>query len=228
MLNRRRDHAAASFLKKIDEFIDWDKLEVCSVVFKDSKCGRLVKAGLYDRLCELINVDLESRGVVLKRGTWVDATIVTSARRPRRKAGEKERSVRGRVQEEGEVQFTQKGGRIYYGYKAHIGADEGSGVIRRKAFTAADVHDSQKTDELISGDERSVFGDKAYMSAERKRSPRQKGVWCGILDKGYRNRPLSEKRKRLNGKKSRVRGSVERPFAHFKRLYGCGRLVTSI
>lgn len=285
VLNRRRKRSRSDeLLKRIDEFIDWERLvEVCSVVFKDSKRGRpslpvifslkslflqflydlsdpaledaltdrlsfqrfvgmgfeedapdfttiwrfrerLVKAGLYDRLFELINEDLEARGVVLKRGTLVDATIVTSARRPRRKkAADEEKSARGRAQEDGDARFTQKGGRIYYGYKGHIGVDEGSGVIRRKAFTAAEVHDSQKTDELISGDERSVFGDKAYMSAERKRGLRQKGVWCGILDKGYRNRPLSEKQKRLNSRKSRVRSAVERPFAHFRRLYGYGR-----
>ena len=284
VLNKRKKKSRTDeLLKKMDEFVDWDKLiEVCSVVFKDSKRGRpslpiifslkslflqflydlsdpgledaltdrlsfqrfvgigfdeeapdfttiwrfrerLVKADLYDRLFELINEGLEARGVVLKRGTLVDATIVTSARRPRRKATDEEKTARAKAQEDGDARFTKKRKRTYYGYKGHIGVDEGSGVIRKKAFTAADVHDSQKIDELVSGDERSVFGDKAYMSAERKRRLRQKGVWCGILDKGYRNRPLSEKQKQLNRKKSRVRSAVERPFAHFKHLYGYGR-----
>ena len=85
------------------------------------------------------------------------------------------------------------------------------------------MDDSQKIDEWVSGDERSVFGDKAYISAERKRRLRQQGVWCGILDKGYRNRPLSEKQKQMNKKKGRVPSAAERPFAHFKHLYGYGR-----
>ena len=117
----------------------------------------------------------------------------------------------------------RKGKKAYYGYKGHIGVDEGSGVIRQKTFTPANVHDSQETDALISGDERSVFSDKAYPSEERKRAMRQKGVFCGIVDKGYWNRPLRKKQKEMNKKKSRVRRAVERPFAHFKNLYGYGR-----
>ena len=68
-----------------------------------------------------------------------------------------------------------------YGCKGQIGVDEGLGVIRKKAFTSADVHDSKEADALISGDEQSVFADKAYPSGERKRDLRRKGVWCGGL-----------------------------------------------
>jgi len=283
VLNKRKKKSRTDeFLKKMDEFVDWNKLvEVCSVVFKPSKRGRpsmpiifslkslflqflynlsdpgledaltdrlsfqrfvglgfeeeapdfttiwrfrerLVKMKLFDRLFEIIGDDLESRGVVLRRGTLVDATMVQSARRPKRKSAEKT-TLREQAQQDRDAAFAKKGGKTHYGYKGHIGVDEGSGVIRKKAFTPADMHDSQKTEAMISGDERSVFADKAYISAERKRRLRQRGVFCGILDKAYRNRPLTNKQKKMNKKKSRVRNAVERPFAHFKHLYGYGR-----
>lgn len=280
----RKPSRTDNLLKRIDEFVDWNKLvDVCTVVFKDSKRGRpttpiifsikslflqflyglsdpaledaltdrhsfqkflgigfdeevpdfttiwrfrerLVKKQLYDRLFEIIVADLDTRGIILRRGTLIDATIVQGARKPHKaEADDKEKTLRTKAQQDRDAAFTKKGKKTYYGYKGHIGVDEGSGVIRKKVFTPANVHDSKETDALISGDERSVFADKAYPSEERKRAMRQKGVFCGILDKGYRNRPLTKKQKKMNKKKSRVRSAVERPFAHFKYLYGYRR-----
>jgi transposase, IS5 family len=182
-----------------------------------------VKKQLYDRLFGIIVADPDARGVVLRRGTLIDATIVQSARRPCRKADDEETTLRQKAQQDRDAEFTKKGKKTHYGYKGHIGVDEGSGVIRKKVFTAANVHDSKETDALISGDERSVSADKAYVSEERKRGLRKKGVFCGIPDKGYRNRPLAKKQKKMNRKKSRVRSAVERPFARFKHLYGYRR-----
>jgi len=69
-------------------------------------------------------------------------------------------------------------------------------------------------------DESSQFGDKGYFSDEKKRDLRKKGVYCGILDKGKRDHPLSTRQKQRNKQKSRVRCAVERPFAHMKKWYG--------
>ena len=113
---------------------------------------------------------------------------------------------------------------MYYGYKGHIATDEGSNIIRKTIFTPANVHDSRELDTLICGDERSVFADKAYADDDVKRKLRQKGVYCGILDKGRRGRQLSQKQKHANKQKSKVRNAVERPFAHFKKLMGYVRV----
>ena len=72
----------------------------------------------------------------------------------------------------------------------------------------------------MSNDESSQFGDKGYFSDEKKRDLRKKGVYCGILDKGKRDHPLSTRQKQRNKQKSRVRCAVERPFAHMKKWYG--------
>ena len=118
-----------------------------------------------------------------------------------------------------DASHVQKGKKKYYGYKGHIGVDQGTNIIRKKAFTTASPHDSQQREKLISGDEASVFADKAYDNDAVKKDFRQRGIYYGILDKGRRSRALSKSQKKRNKKKSQVRNAVERPFAHFKNLY---------
>jgi len=186
---------------------------------------RLMKAKLHDQLFELILRQLENQGVILKKGTLIDATIIQSARRPLKqsKKGNDESDQDRSTQKDYDATHTQKGKKKYYGYKGHIGVDQGSNIIRKKDFTTASMHDSQKTDDLISGDEDSIFADKAYSSDDRKRKMRKQGIYCGILDKGRRSRPLSKSQKKRNRKKSAVRNAVERPFAHFKHIYHYSR-----
>lgn len=184
---------------------------------------RLVKANLFDKLFELIVADLEQRGLILRRGTLIDATIIQAARTPHPQDDDHELASRSTAQQEKDATHTKKGNKNYYGYKGHLGVDQGSGIIRKKVFSTASVHDSQKWDDLISGDEKSVFADKAYAADDLKRDLRHHDIYCGILDKGRRNHPLSKKQKKRNQHKSRVRNAVERPFAHFKHLYGYAR-----
>jgi len=198
---------------------------------------RLVKHNLYDSLFESIISDLDNRGLILRRGTIVDATIVNSARRyhkeknrndnyptspvlPDRDSQVNTDSSRKEAQQDHDATVTKKGNKYYYGYKGHIGTDQGSDIIRRKQFTPANIHDKQKIENLMSNDESSQFGDKGYFSDEKKRDLRKKGVYCGILDKGKRDHPLSTRQKQRNKQKSRVRCAVERPFAHMKKWYG--------
>jgi len=188
--------------------------------------ARLIKHNLYNQLFDTILEQLESKNLILKKGTLIDATIVQSARRPnKKKTDTTEREIKERSsQKDYDASHTQKGKKTYYGYKGHIGVDQGTNIIRTKAFTTASPHDSQKRDELICGDESSVFADKAYDDDDVKRKCRAEGIYYGILDKGRRNRPLSKSQKKRNKKKSRVRNAVERPFAHFKNLYAYSRV----
>jgi IS5 family transposase len=182
---------------------------------------RLVKANLLDTLFETILHELESRNLIVRKGTLIDATLIQAARKPKkRKEDHKEEDDKSLRQQDKDATHTKKGKKRYYGYKGHIGVDQRSGIIRKKAFTTASVHDSQARENLISGDERSVFADKAYADDSQKREMRKEGVYCGILDKGRRNHPLSKKQKKRNKQKSRVRNAVERPFAHFHNIYG--------
>ncbi len=110
------------------------------------------------------------------------------------------------------------GDKLYYGYKAHIGIDSATTVIHSAEFTLANVHDSQMFGYLLTGRECMVMGDKGYASERRKARLSREGMYCGILDKGYWNRPLSAKQHRRNKQLSVVRNAVERPFAFMKHV----------
>ncbi len=182
---------------------------------------RLIETGLLNSIFANILNQLEKRNVILRRGTLIDATLVQAARKKHPHDKREDGDAGGSAQRDHDATGTQKGGKQYFGYKGHIAADEGSNIIRRVRFTTASVHDSRELGNLICGDERSVFADKAYADDRIKKSMRERGVYYGILDKGRRGRPkLSGKQKKANHWKSRVRNSVERPFAHFKRLMG--------
>lgn len=127
----------------------------------------LAASGLDDELFEQVNAQLEAKGLIVHKGTMVDATITESTNRPlsaqKREKAEKDPSP----QLDTDAQSTQKRERWYYGYKGHIGVDIESKLIRQCAFTPANTHDSQKLESLLSGDEKCVFGDKAYGSDQR-------------------------------------------------------------
>ena len=185
---------------------------------------RLIKNNLFDSIFEEILRQLEEKKFILRRGTMVDATIVQSARRLKKKEKPDEgQSSSHTAQQDHDATRTKKGKKWYYGFKGHIGVDQGSNIIRKKKFTPANVHDIKERDTLLSGDERGVFGDKAYGDKEIKQKCRKEGKYYGILDKGKRSHPLSSKQKKDNRQKSRVRSAVERPFAYFKHCCGWAR-----
>jgi len=90
----------------------------------------------------------------------------------------------------------------------------------RKLFCPQE--NSVETDKLVSGDEKSLFGDKAYAKDEIKRRSRKAGVYYGILDKARRGQKLSNKQKRRNKRMSLIRSQVEHPFAYMKRILNLG------
>jgi transposase, IS5 family len=178
---------------------------------------RLVKANLLDKIFESVLKQLDKRNIILRKGTLIDATLVQAARKKVKQDSEPHQSS----QRDHDATGTKKGGKQYFGYKGHIGTDEGSNIIRRVRFTTASVHDSREFNNLICGDERSVFADKAYADDNIKRNMRQQDIYYGIMDKGRRGRPkLSKKQKKANNWKKKVRNAVERPFAHFKKHMG--------
>jgi transposase, IS5 family len=186
----------------------------------------LVEHELMDGLFSSIVAQLESRQLVLKKGTIVDASIIASSNRPlsnKKRAELEERrqeDKRSVSQVDLDAHSTAKAGKKYFGYKGHIGVDVKSKLIRRRAFTPANVHDSQV--KLFCGDEASIWGDKAYSNQQDKRDCRSKGIFYGVLDKAARRRSLSSKQKKRNGCLSRVRSAVEHPFAYMANKLGYG------
>ncbi len=180
----------------------------------------LATQGLVEELFGEINRQLAAKGLLLKQGTVVDATIIDSSGRPLSKDKRAELGESPSSQIDTDADSTKKGGRYYFGYKGHIGVDVGSKLIRKVAFTPASPHDSTVLEELVSEDERSLFGDKAYAREALKQTARQRGWYYGILDKAKRGAPLSAAQKKRNKRHQRVRAQVEHPFAAIKDRYG--------
>ena len=116
------------------------------------------KLGLSEKLLAEVNRQLDARGLIVKSGTLVDATIIAATvKRPPFEEGQ----VNPR---DPDASFTVKNDETYFGYKAHIAVDEESDLIRQAEMTSADLHDSQRGEAMIQGDEEAYYADKAYDS----------------------------------------------------------------
>jgi transposase, IS5 family len=163
------------------------------------------RLGLDKRLFNEFNKQLKKFNLIVGKGTIVDATI-------------KQAQATSKSNRDNDADFTKKLGKTYYGYKGHIAIDEESEVIKSVEFTKASIHDSSMFDQLVDYKEQSVLADKGYTNKTRSRKLESKGIFDGILAKGYRNKPLTEADKKLNKLLSQIRNRVERPFAYMKRV----------
>jgi IS5 family transposase len=181
---------------------------------------RLVEKQLPSLIFEQINAQLEEKGLFVKQGTIVDASIIESSGRPL--SDKKREGLAGdpSPQIDTDAGSTKKRGKYYFGYKGHIGMDAKSKLIRKQCFTSASPHDSTVKEQLWSGDEGFVSGDSAYSNQQEKRLSRKLGIYYGILDKATRKRKLSNRQKARNRKKSGIRSAVEHPFGYIKEKLG--------
>jgi IS5 family transposase len=170
-------------------------------------------------LFEEIGRQLEARGVVVKSGTLMDATLVEAAvRRPGGSAG-------SRSQTDPDADWTRKGGKTYFGYKAHVAVDEGSGVIRRIELTSAKIYESLVADQLVCGDERAVYADKAYELKSRRKALKAARIKDRIMHRSHKNQTrLPHWQAVRNRLISPIRSAVERVFGTLKRTYGYRRV----
>jgi len=166
----------------------------------------LTRKRLQEKLFEIINKQLEEKEIFIKKGTLIDASILESDG-GRRKTRDKDAT------------WVKKNNKSYFGYKAHAGMDQGSGLIHSLEATTASTHDSQIWDELLHGKEKAEFADKGYYDEGYKQLLRKNRKFCGIMDKAKKNHKLSKRQKKLNGIKARLRAPVERFFAVIKRQY---------
>lgn len=178
-------------------------------------------ANLDGALFEEIGRQLEARGLVLKTGTLMDATVVEAAvRKPSGRAGPGARSA-----SDPDADWTRKNGKSYFGYKAHLGVDQGSGLIRRAALTAAKVYESEVAEALICGDERAVYGDKAYEHKARRARLKAARIKDRIMHRSHKHQAqLPPWQARRNTLISPIRSAVERVFGSLKRSYGYRRV----
>lgn len=167
-----------------------------------------------------INRQLEARGLILKKGTLLDATLVAATHaRPKYSAGAGAPHPR-----EPEASWTKKNGRAHFGYKAHIAMDQFSGLVRRAVLTGAKTYESEVADGLISWDERAVYGDKAYPKKARRAALKKARIKDRIAKRRHKSEPpLSPRQKLRNDLIARDRAPVEGVFSQMKRLYGWTR-----
>jgi IS5 family transposase len=171
--------------------------------------NELIGQNLLERLFAELNRQLEKAGMVLKRGTMLDATLIeTVSRRP----GDERPSV------DQDAAFAKRQGKAgsTFGYKAHVGVDAGSGLIRSVITTPANVNDTTPADDLICGDERSVWADAAYDTHARIERLKAEGKKPRIARRPNKHHPLSARLKRYNQLIARRRAAVETTFATMK------------
>ncbi len=176
----------------------------------------LIEAGLLEKLFSELDRQLDQAGLILRRGTMLDATVIeTSAARPPHGAPENASDP--------DAAFTRRQGKpgSSYGYKAHAGVDQGSGIIRRIITTPANINDTVPADRLICGDERAVLADAAYHTHARERALKDRGVKARLMRRPNKHHPdLPPRLKRLNQLIARRRAAVETTFATLKRRMG--------
>jgi len=177
--------------------------------------GRLAEKCLTPKLLRELNRQLDGKGLLIKQGTLVDASLVEAHSKPPRKDDT--------APKDPDAAWTVKRGQPTYGYKLHVGVDEDSGLIRKAEMTPANVHDTKVFETLLSGDEKSVYADKAYDSTARRERLKKADVMAGILKKGRRNKPLTDWERTWNRYLSTIRSPVERVFGTLKRSYGFRR-----
>ena len=123
-----------------------------------------------------------------------------------------------------EAAWTKKNGRRSFGYKAHVGVDKGSGIIRRQRLTPANVNDTVEADALICGDEAAVYADEAYTTRKRREALRKLGIKDRMMHRPNKHHPLTPRQIQHNRAIGRLRAPVEQVFAQLKRLCGWSRV----
>ena len=174
-------------------------------------------------LFALFDEHLREAGFEAKKGQIVDASFVQVPRQ-RNSHDENDRIKNGetpelwapnkRRQKDTDARWTKKNGNSYFGYKNHVAVDAKHKFIRNYETTDASVHDSQVFEELLDdrNSNKDVHADSAYISEESEATLRELGYRPKLIRKGSRNRPLTEKEKQANRKKSKMRVRVEHVF----------------
>jgi transposase, IS5 family len=173
------------------------------------------------KLLDLVNGQIEERGLLLKRGTLIDATVVESAAaRPAPGSDPTERT-------DPDAAFLRREGKpgSSYGYKAHVAADQGSLLVRTAKLTPANVAETVVADELIlaNRDGGTIYADKAYDTHARRALLASLGLEDGILHRPNKHHGLTQEQRSRNVALSKLRSRVETVFAVLKRVYGYRR-----
>ena len=168
---------------------------------------------LADDILNTVNTHLALKGLLLKKGSIVDATIIAAPNSTKNADG----------QRDPEMHQTKKGNQWHFGMKAHIAVDAHSGLVHTVTTTAANEADVEQIADLLHGKEQQVWADSGYRGAQA-RVDREDLQWhiaarpsdIAKLPQG-RRKTAAQKREH---RKARVRAKVEHPFRVIKRQFG--------
>ena len=152
---------------------------------------------------------LEEKRLLVKSGTIVDATIISTPSSTKNREGKRDPEMRQ----------TKKGNTWFFGMKVHVGTDP-KGLVHTVVVTDAAQADINQLPELMHGEERVLYGDKAYWCEPDRKAYEEAGVRYRVTRRGKRGKPLTEHWRKINRARSRVRAFGEHGFHVMKRLWG--------
>jgi IS5 family transposase len=174
----------------------------------------LEKHDLAVDMLRVVNDILEAKGLMMRTGTAVDATLISAPSSTKNDSGERDP----------EMKQTKKGNQWYFGMKAHIGVDASSGLVHTVVGTAANEADINVAGQLLHGKEQTAFGDSGYRGIH-KRTEAEGPTWHVAM--------MPSKRRQLNPflypdmvaecverMKAGIRAKVEHPFRVLKQQFG--------
>ena len=178
----------------------------------------LVKNRLQEKLFAQVVGLLSVQGLILKKGTIVDSTIIAAPSSTKNR--EKKRDP--------DAHQTKKGNTWHFGYKAHIGVDRETGLVHHVEVTGANVHDVTVVPELLTGEETEVFGDSGYLGADKRKDAITHNKYGKTIRYKVNRRPSQSRNstvrsrgqiRRREREKSSVRAKVEHVFGVVKNLF---------
>jgi transposase, IS5 family len=165
-------------------------------------------------MLRVVNDILQAKGLMMRTGTAVDATLISAPSSTKNADGARDP----------EMKQTRKGNNWYFGMKAHIGVDAQSGLVHTVAGTAANVNDLTMAGALLHGDEEAAFGDAGYQGVH-KRAEAAGPIWHVAMRPGKRRKlnlfiEPDFVAERVEKMKASIRAKVEHPFRVIKRQFG--------
>ena len=176
----------------------------------------LEKHGLGKVILKEVNKHLENKGLLLREGTIVDATIISAPSSTKNKEGKRDP----------EMHQTKKGNEWHFGMKAHIGVDAKSGLTHTLVTTAANEHDLNQLKNLLHGEEEFVSGDAGYQGASMREELQDTNVEWLIAERPGKVRALKKHPRKnktainIEYLKASIRAKVEHPFRIIKCQFG--------
>ena len=176
----------------------------------------LEKHELAAGILAVINGYLGDRGLSLRQGTIVDATLIHAPSSTKNQDGKRDP----------EMHQTKKGNQYYFGMKAHIGVDDESGLVHSVVGTAANVADVTQVDKLLHGDENVVCADAGYTGVEKRSEHDGRAVIWQVAARRSTYKKLDKRsalykaKRKIEKAKAQVRAKVEHPFRVITRQFG--------